>query len=78
MRITTETRLVCTRKPSVAESKRGAEVVFERKDSSGREHVILACKCYESWEQWGAVREVLSDNVGAVERWRLGGLVVQS
>lgn len=66
------TKLVSIRKPTTAERKRGAEVVFERKE--GRHtHTILACKCYESWEQWGAVPAVLSDNVSAVERWRRKG-----
>ena len=64
------TRLITTRQPTVAESKRGAEVVFERRDVSGREFTILACACYESWEQWGAHNEALVDNVPAVERWR--------
>lgn len=67
------TKLIAIRQPTPAEKKRGAEIVFERKD--GRTvHTILACKCYESWEQWGATRDVLSDNVGAVERWRHEGM----
>lgn len=74
MRYAKETRLVAVRKPTAAEAKRGAEVAFDREDDDGREITILACKCYESWEQWGAPTEILSDNVDAVERWRHGGL----
>mgnify|MGYP001608598557 CR=1 FL=1 len=67
------TKLIVIRRPTPAECKRGAEVVFERKE--GRQtHIILACRCYESWEQWGAGTEALADNVNAVERWRRGGL----
>ena len=62
------------RRPTPAERKRGAEVVFER-SGRGRRYVILACKCYESWEQFGGVpSEILLDNVPAVERWRRVGL----
>ena len=67
------TTLQAIRRPTRAEQKRGAEIVFERKEGR-RLHAVLACKCYESWEQWGAPREVLSDNVDAVERWRHKGL----
>ena len=74
MRLSKQTKLVAVRKPTASEKKRGADVVFEREDSEGREHTILACRCYESWEQWGAITEVLSDNIDAVERWRRGGL----
>lgn len=71
----TLTQLVRTRAPTAAERKRGAEVVFERKDIDGREYVILACTCYESWEQFGGVpNEVLCDNVPAVEKWRRNGI----
>lgn len=50
---------------------RGAEVKFTRQE--GRiKHTIYACKCYESWSQWGAPEYVLGDNVPAVERWRNG------
>lgn len=69
-----ETKLDSVRKPTSAESKRGADVVFERSDASGRAHVILACRCYEGWEQWGAPAEVLADNCDAVECWRRGGI----
>ena len=67
------TRLISIRRPNLAESKRGAEVVFERAEGQ-RVHTIMACKCYESWEQWGASTGVLSDNCPAVERWRHHGL----
>ena len=74
MRYTKQTTLQSVRKPTAAEAKRGAEVAFDRQDSDGREYTVLACKCYESWEQWGAATEVLADNCDAVERWRHGGL----
>lgn len=75
-RFTKETRLAAIRRPTPAEVKRGADVVFEREDMQypGHTHAILACRCYESWEQWGAASEILSDNVDAVERWRRGGM----
>jgi len=69
-RFTKQTSLDVIRKPTPAESKRGADVVFERSDSDGRKHTILACECYESWEQWGVPSEILSDNVGDVGAWR--------
>lgn len=64
-----KTILVAVRRPDEAEAKCGAEIIFERRDSL-RSHTILAAKCYESWEQWGAYSEVLSENVRAVEAWR--------
>lgn len=67
------TKLVSIRRPNLAERKRGAEVVFERKEGK-IVHAVLACRCYESWEQWGAPTEVLTDNCPAVERWRHRGL----
>ena len=69
------TKLISIRRPNLAERKRGAEVVFERKEGK-QVYTIMACKCYESWEQWGAgvPREVFVDNVPAVERWRHHGL----
>ena len=63
------TRLLSVDVPNRSEKKRGAEVVFTRADGQCR-YTILACKCYESWEQWGAPMEVLGDNVDAVEHWR--------
>lgn len=69
------TKLITIRKPTRSEKKRGAEIVFVREDRLGYKYTILACKCYESWEQWGQVaREVLSDNVPTVESWRNGQL----
>ena len=48
-----------------------AEVVFTYEDTdSGKVVKIYACQCYESWEQWGADRELLSRNVSRVEAWR--------
>jgi len=64
-----ETKLIGIRKPTNAEKKNGAEVVFTRQ-TSDREFTIYACKSYESWEQWGAPIEVLGDNVDDVEKWR--------
>lgn len=69
-----QTKLVAVRQPNARERKSGAEVVFEREDEDGRKAVILASRCYESWQQWGAITEVLADNVDAVERWRRAGL----
>lgn len=67
-------KLVSIRKPTTAEKKRGAEIAFERDDERGHSHTVLAATCYESWEQWGAPREILCDNVDAVERWRHHGV----
>jgi hypothetical protein len=67
-----KTRLVKTREPNVSEQKRGAEVVFLRRDKDGVQYKILAAKCYESWEQWGAETDILWDNMPAVEKWRRG------
>jgi hypothetical protein len=70
-----QTRLVEWRKATPKERKdKGAEVVFVREDSDGREYTIYGCTCYESWEQWGAYTEILSDNVSAIEAWRSGEL----
>ena len=69
------TKLTGIRKATKAERKsRGAEVVFTWEDEQGREHTIYGCTCYESWEQWGAPRDVLSDNCPSIERWRHQGL----
>lgn len=65
------TELQEVRKPNRDEKKRGAEIVFVRTDGK-RKYTILACECYESWEQWGAPTEVLWDNVDTVENWRQG------
>jgi hypothetical protein len=65
-----ETRLIATRNPNASERKSGAEIVFIREDWGGGRHTILGCKCYESWEQWGASTEVLGDNVDTIEKWR--------
>ena len=51
-----------------------AEVEFVRRDEQGREYIIYACRCYESWEQWGAPTKILSENVEAVEIWRSQGV----
>lgn len=44
--------------------------MFVREDEKGRRITIYACRCHESWEQWGAHTDALSDNVPAVEAWR--------
>lgn len=68
------TKLSAIREPTKTERKNGAEIVFERYklDDKGLwiTYTIFACKCYESWEQWGAPVGVLGDNVETVERWR--------
>ena len=64
-------KLIETRAPTPAERANGAEVVFLREDN-GRQIVIYACRCYESWEQWGASERDLRDNVPTVEQWRRG------
>ena len=70
-RITQETKLIQQRKPTTQDrDQNNAEVVFERKDPTGRIYTIYGCICYESWQQWGAPREILSDNVDDIERWR--------
>lgn len=65
------TKLIDRREPTEDERKRGAEVVFVRYDPNYKsKHTILATRVYESWEQWGATREVLGDNVDDVDAWR--------
>jgi hypothetical protein len=66
------TRLDEVRKPTSREKKEhGGEVVFIRKDDQRKVvYKIFASKCYEGWEQWGADRDILGDNVDDVERWR--------
>lgn len=67
-----KTKFIGSRKPTTEEKKNGAEIVFIREDSAGRQIEIFGCKVYESWEQWGAPTEVLSDNVKNIEAWRRG------
>ena len=70
-RIAQETTLINQRKPTTQEcNQSNAEVIFERKDSTNRVYTIYGCVCYESWQQWGAPREILGDNVDDIERWR--------
>jgi hypothetical protein len=64
-------QLLSIRLPSRREARSGAEIVFHRLHE-GREEVIFAAVCYEGWQQWGAVREILSANVETVEHWRRG------
>jgi hypothetical protein len=67
------TTLTGWRKATKQERKsKGADVVFTREDSDGMEYTIYACRCYESWEQWGEPRDILADNVDDVEEWRNG------
>lgn len=65
-----KTKFLGLRKPTAAEKKKGAEVVFLREKQNGQEIKIFASKCYESWEQWGSESEILSENVPQVEKWR--------
>lgn len=57
----------------------GASVVFERRSPGrgGERFTIYAAPCYESWQQWGAPKDVLWDNVPAVNAWRRGRLPVK-
>ena len=59
-----------TTEPTRAEAKGGAEIVFLYKDQYNNIVRVKACKCYESWEQWGAITDILSLNVNRVESWR--------
>jgi len=66
------TRLTQIREATAAEKKdHGAEVVFTRKEGVC-EFTIFGCQSYESWEQWGAPKDVLGDNVDDIEKWRRG------
>lgn len=65
-------QLIAVRKPTAQDNQPNAEIVFEREDKHGFNQQIFACKSHESWEQWGATAELLSDNVEAVEMWRHG------
>ena len=68
-------KLIEVRKPTRAERKaHGGEVVFVRLDDHGRTRIVFGGRCYESWQQWGETRDILSDNVPAIERWRHGDL----
>ena len=64
-----EIKYIRTVQPTTEEKKKGAEVVFIYMYRR-RKVRVLACQCYESWQQWGADNEVLSDNVNRVEQWR--------
>jgi hypothetical protein len=74
------TKLTGYRKATARERKaKSADVVFTREDEQGREYTIYGATCYESWEsweQWGAPTEVLSDNVGTMDKWRHNQLEV--
>jgi hypothetical protein len=65
-----KTKFLGTRKPTPEEKKKGAEIVFLREDEQGNEILIFGCTIDYSWEQWGAITEVLSDNVKQIEKWR--------
>ncbi|MBB5048541.1 LmbE family N-acetylglucosaminyl deacetylase [Rhodopseudomonas rhenobacensis] len=65
--------LIAIRRPSLREARDGAEIVFVRLHDRQRVK-IFAATCYESWQQWGAPRTLLSQNVELVELWRRGGL----
>ena len=65
--------LLGTRKPTKKEAKAGAEIVFIREDKHGSISdtvEIMGATCHESWEQWGAPTDYLSDNVDDIEAWR--------
>lgn len=65
-----KTKFLGLRKPTKEEKNKGAEVVFLRKDFNGNVISVYGAKCYESFEQWGAPVEVLSDNCINIESWR--------
>lgn len=66
-----KSRLIETRPPTEAEKEaRGGAVVFVREHPNRRRDVIHADRCYEGWQQWGADRDTLADNVPDVEAWR--------
>jgi hypothetical protein len=65
-----KTFLTGLRKPTAQEKERGAEVVFIRHDSDGKEFVILGSTCHESWEQWNQPTEILAENVDDIQEWR--------
>lgn len=67
------TKLIKIRKPNAEEKKQGAEIVFERKETKGKNrYTILACDNGMAWSQWGASTDVLGDNVDIVEKWHTG------
>lgn len=75
-------QLLAVRRPTEQEAKeRGGEIVFVRKDESGKEHTIYGQQLYESWQQWGATTDILWDNCDDIEAWRHGqpipGLAVE-
>ena len=57
------------RKPTKAEAKKNIEVVFIRELQSGELINVYGCKCYDSWQQFGAPLEVLQDNCKNIESW---------
>lgn len=66
-----KTTLTAIRKPSKKEkTETGAEIIFEREDEAGRTYTIYGCESYEGWQQWGESKDILGDNVSAIENWR--------
>ena len=65
-----KTTLIETRKPTTEEKNKGAEIVFIRQDKNGNKHIIYGRRLCESWEQWGAITEILFDNMENIEQWR--------
>jgi hypothetical protein len=63
-------KYIGTRKPTLAEKKKQAEIVFMYEDEKGKDVLIFGCKLYESWEQWGASEDLLYKNVKRIEAWR--------
>lgn len=65
-----KTKLILINKPNKALRSEGVDVVFKRIDRFDNVYTIYGCECYESWQQWGASKDVLSDNVDDIEAWR--------
>jgi hypothetical protein len=65
-----KTNLTGLRKPTAQEKERGAEIVFIRHDSDGKEFVILGAVSRESWEEWIVQTEILFENVEDIQEWR--------
>lgn len=72
--MTKTSRLIEVREANAHEQRtHKAEVVFVRQHERGNRYTIFGTKSHDSWEQWGAPDDVLSDNVDAIERWRRNG-----
>ena len=69
MKTQSQSVLLGTRRPTLDERKRGAEIVFIR-ELNDVQYDILGCVLYESWEQWNAPTKILGDNVDDIQNWR--------